>query len=102
MRLLLLFSDRAWAASQPGAVQDLGALLPALAAACSQEARYGAHSQVSTAELPELENEVTNLVKVTDFDSAPELSTLRHTEKCVDTVCQICIQIFHPCLHWQN
>lgn len=87
MRLLLLFSDRGWAASQPGAVRDLGALLPALAAACTQEARFGSHSQVSTAELPELENEVTNLVKVTPSDlilvNSPESSALSLADEMI-------------------
>ena len=63
MRLLLLYSDMGWGATLPGAVRDLGALLPALAVACCQEPRYGSHRPVSTAALPELEHEVTNLVK---------------------------------------
>lgn len=64
MRLLLLFSDRGLSASSEGAVRDLGALLPALAAACAQEPHYGGHRLVSTEELPELGDETANLVKV--------------------------------------
>ena len=64
MRLLLLFSDRGLAAGTGAAVRDLGALLPALAVACAQESHYGGHRLVSTDELPELEDELANLVKV--------------------------------------
>lgn len=64
MRLLLLFSDQGLSASTEGEVRDLGALLPALAAACAQEQRYGGHRLISTEELPELGDEAANLVKV--------------------------------------
>ena len=79
MRLLLLFSDRGLAAATQGAVQDLGSLLPALAAACTQEPRYGGHRPVSTEELPELGDELANLVKVhssANIESFPNLQNL--------------------------
>ena len=87
MRLLLLFSDRGLAAATQGAVQDLGSLLPALAAACTQEPRYGGHRPVSTEELPELGDELANLVKVHFSANIGKLSNLREFRPPFQKMC---------------
>ena len=64
-RLLLLFSDRGLSAQTPGEVHDLGALLPALAAAgAGLGARDDADFRRSRDPLPDLETADVDLVKV--------------------------------------